>query len=65
EPADEMLFCGQKLAAKVDKIIGEVDLVDGPRVLNGIPVHVVELRVTHWSQCQIEPRVKDAGRTVG
>ncbi len=61
---DEVLLGGHQLALQVDEVVGEVDLLDGPGVLDRIAVHVEELRVPHRPQRQVVARVEDVGRTV-
>ena len=60
-----MTFGRHELALEVDQIVGEVDLVDGPGVLDRVLVHPVEDRVTHWTQGQIETGIEDVGRARG
>ena len=43
----------------------EVDLLDGPGVLDGVPVALVEVRVAHGAQGQFEARVEQVLRDGG
>jgi len=54
-----MTLSRSDLAVKIVQISAEVDLVDRPRVLDGIAIHIEELRVTHGAQRQIEARIQD------
>jgi hypothetical protein len=65
QPPDEVLLGRHQLALQVDQVVGEVDLLDGPRVLDRVAVHVEELRVPHRPQRQVVARVEDVGRTLG
>jgi len=67
EPVDEVPLGGRQLAIEVDNVVGEIDLLDRPRVADGVAVHVEELRVPHRPECQLEARVEDVaalGRSV-
>ena len=69
EAADQVAL-GREQLAQVDEVVGEVDLLDRPRVADRGPVALVELRVAHRPQRQVEARVEDrstvaAGRGAG
>ena len=52
---------GKQLAVQVDDVVGEVHLVHRPSVLDGVAVHLVEDRVAHRPQRQLEARVEQVG----
>ena len=58
QSADEVAL-GRHHLAQVDEVVGEVDLLDGPRVADRRPVALVELRVAHRSQRQVETWIED------
>ena len=58
EAADEVALGGDHLA-QVDEVVGEVDLLDRPRVADRRPVALVELRIAHRPQREVEARVED------
>ena len=62
EPRHEVLLGRHQLAVEVDEVVGEVDLVDGPGVLDGVLVHVEEHRVAHRPQREVEAGIEDVGR---
>ena len=61
EPADQVLLGRHELAVEIDEIVGEIDFFDGPGVFDGVAVHLVELRVAHGPQCEIEAGFEDVG----
>jgi hypothetical protein len=65
QAVDEVPLGGVELAGQVQQVVGEVDLVHGPGVADGIPVQVVEGRVPHRSQGEVESGVEQAGAAAG
>ena len=65
QPRHEVLLRRHQLAVEVDEVVGEVDLVDGPGVLDGVLVHVEEHRVAHRPQREVESGVEDVRRPSG
>ena len=56
EPADEVPLGRASACVQVDEVVGEVDLLDRPRVADRVPVALVELRVAHRPQREVEAR---------
>src|SRR6267142_4089951 len=54
-----MALGGRQATAQVGEIVREVDLLDGPGVLDGGLVHLEEHRVLHGTQSQIESWIQD------
>jgi hypothetical protein len=61
ETTDQVLLGRHQLAIEVGQIVGEVDLFDGPRVLDRVFVHLEELRIPHRPQREVEAGVEDVG----
>ena len=61
QAVDQVLLGRHELAVEIGQVVGEVDLLDGPGVLDRIAVHVEELRVTHRAQRQVEPGIENVG----
>jgi hypothetical protein len=59
--ATSRLLSRHQLAIKVGEIVGEVDLLDGPRVLDRVLVHLEELRVPHRPQREVEAGIENVG----
>ena len=57
QPADHVLLARRQLG-EVGDVGVEVDLLDGPGVLDRVPVALVEVRVAHGAQGQLEARVE-------
>ena len=58
QPLDEMPIRGRHALAQMSEIDLEIDLLDRPRVLDRRPIHLVEARVAHGPQRQIEARIE-------
>ena len=54
---------GQQPVVQVGKVVGEVDLLDGPGVADGVAVHLVELGIAHGPQGEVETGIQDVGGT--
>lgn len=59
EASDQVGLGRAELVAQVRDVTAQVDLFDDPRVADGGPVVLVELRVPHRPQRQVEARVQD------
>ena len=58
QTVDQVPLGGQQLALQVDEVVGEVDLLHRPGVADRVPVHVVELRIAHRPQRQVETGIQ-------
>jgi hypothetical protein len=64
QPLDEVPLRGRHALAQVSEIDLEVDLLHGPGVLDGGAVHLVEARIAHRAQRQVEPGIQElSGRS--
>jgi hypothetical protein len=59
--SNEVRLGAGHLLVQVERVGREVDLVDRPRVLDGILVHLEEGRVGHRAKRQAHSRVENAG----
>jgi hypothetical protein len=50
KPIYQMPFAGIHFLRQICDVSGEVHLVDGPRVLNGVPVHLIKRGITHGTE---------------
>jgi hypothetical protein len=64
QPVDQVAFGVGHLLLEVADVGGEVDLFDGPGVLDGVAVHLVKPRVRHRPQGQAEAGVEQAQGTI-
>ena len=63
QPLHEVALGVGHLAGQVPDVGREVDLLDGPGVLDRRPVHLEEGRVGHRPQREAEARIEQPGRT--
>src|SRR6185369_508295 len=61
QPLHQMAVGVAHAAGEVGDVGGEVDLLDGPGVLDGVAVHLVEARVAHRAQGELEAGVEQHG----
>ncbi|MDF2696288.1 MAG: hypothetical protein K0S65_4671 [Labilithrix sp.] len=60
---DEMAFRVRHLALQIERVGREVDLLDGPGVLDRVLVHLEEARIRHRTQRQTKTGIEQARGT--
>jgi hypothetical protein len=60
-PFDEVAFGRGHARAQVAEVDLEIDLLHAPGVPDGTAVHLVEARVAHRPQGEVEARIQQAG----
>jgi hypothetical protein len=53
------MMLGRRQPLQVGQVAHEIDLLHRPRVLDGIPIHLVERRVAHGAQRQVESGIEE------
>ncbi len=50
QPIDQVTFGGGHLRIQITDVSGKIDFFDGPGVLDGVPIHFVELWIAHGAE---------------
>ena len=59
QAVDQVLLGGRHLVLQVGDILREINLFNGPCVLNRVAIHLIELRVSHGAKRQIESGIEN------
>ena len=63
EAADEMRLRVGHLLLKVERVCRKIHLLDAPRILDRVLVHLEERPIRHWPQCEAHSPIENACRT--